>query len=909
MKRRLRLGLYPEEEGTAYFVHAPRGHWPRGAVVLGLGKFGALTRGSLSASMAKGVLAVALHESEQGAGDSDGPLGISAVVVGAPGRFGPSLEGAVTALTEGAIRAILKLDECGSSVRVEALELEFVEIYEQRAEQIAEIVGRLNNLVDPRLRETVDLDVDDQLTRSAGARPGASTTSDLSEPWVRVQVELDPSDQTNDQRASLGVRKIGFTTLARGAQANRIEYEVDLDKVYDFVEAVIHRSKTSTAISRTLFELLFPHRAKLDLDPSENLHLLLDEQIAQIPWELLSPRNDEGDTTALSLRAGMLRQLHSDEQTRERWERPIGLQALVIGNPPTQLPQLPGARQEAVAVRDQLTTSGWHVTDKIYGEADKADDAWVDMLNELHALPYRVVHIAAHGVFDADCPERSGVVIGPSLHHRLSALDFRQMSVAPDLVFLNCCHLGRLGSLFQGRRDDETRSLSQPHRVAATVARQLLLNGVGAVVVAGWAVDDAAAAEFSKVLYGSLLAGRSFGDAVKGARVAARKADKGRSNTWGAYQCWGDPDFRLVSEESVGNRDYRPVSARQFARELEVLAIRVGDAPSVEYQRALADELRRMTAAREAYFDDSRVLSAAARVHGELGQYDEAIKAYARALGHTRSHASVIDAEQLANACVRQAVCVDRDPDRSEQEKAIEIDRLLVQAEQVLDGTCALVRHADEIVRQWPETQQDTPERNAMRGSLYKSKAALRRQGWEGDLVKARDFYQQALTNDLEAGEQPEPYYVNLWLQLSALTVEEAPSSELIARLEALLDQIWEPGIAPDDYWGAARLADTLVTSAVVAYRADRECSSIAKQELRSYLTQTMRSGANDVRTCWLEAAVEQYLRAFEMHSTLREKSSSIDHLDDLSRLVSASSALEGDLKNAYERLQQEVHR
>ena len=68
-----------------------------------------------------------------------------------------------------------------------------------------------------------------------------------------------------------------------------------------------------------------------------------------------------------------------------------------------------------------------------------------------------------------------------------------------------------------------------------------------------------------------------------------------------------------------------------------------------------------------------------------------------------------------------------------------------------------------------------------------------------------------------------------------------------------------------------------------------------------------MRDEPAEASTCWLAATIDRYLTAFALHSTFREKNSLIDHLDDLSRLVPADSALERNLKQAYERLVAEL--
>jgi CHAT domain-containing protein len=60
--------------------------------------------------------------------------------------------------------------------------------------------------------------------------------------------------------------------------------------------------------------------------------------------------------------------------------------------------------------------------------------------------------------------------------------------------------------------------------VAGTVARQLLRNGVKAVIVAGWAVDDIAGLAFADTLYRRLLEGHPLGEAVRRARLDAHEA-------------------------------------------------------------------------------------------------------------------------------------------------------------------------------------------------------------------------------------------------------------------------------------------------------------------------------------------------------------------------------------------------
>jgi CHAT domain-containing protein len=107
------------------------------------------------------------------------------------------------------------------------------------------------------------------------------------------------------------------------------------------------------------------------------------------------------------------------------------------------------------------------------------------------------------------------------------------MHFVPDLVFLNCCHLGNT---------DESRQETPPYpELAANIATQFMNMGVRAVVAAGWAVDDKAARAFAESFYKAMLEGTPFGEAVLRAREDLRA--EVRRNTWGAYQCYGGPVF------------------------------------------------------------------------------------------------------------------------------------------------------------------------------------------------------------------------------------------------------------------------------------------------------------------------------------------------------------------------------
>ena len=105
-----------------------------------------------------------------------------------------------------------------------------------------------------------------------------------------------------------------------------------------------------------------------------------------------------------------------------------------------------------------------------------------------------------------DDPTRTGIAIGPD--DFLTASMFRQLNVIPDVVFLNCCHLGAVAfGIEHGAVEFTRRNLD---RLGASLARELIDCGVRAVVVAGWAVHDRAAAAFATSFYRAMLNGSTF---------------------------------------------------------------------------------------------------------------------------------------------------------------------------------------------------------------------------------------------------------------------------------------------------------------------------------------------------------------------------------------------------------------
>ena len=534
-------------------------------------------------------------------------------------------------------------------VRFDVLEL--TERYEDRVDLIVGVLARMQQL------ENQDAAASDgsvpRVTYVLAAEPGEGASSAnppidaADEVWRRIDIRAQ-------QGASSSVTRLEFTSIGRLARAERLLVDVERTIVDPLLAEAIDRH-ADPHISGTLYELLIPHELKGELGSAENLHLLVDEATADWPLELLRPRTDEEDRRIpMALRVGVLRQFRETEGLRYNVRRASSNNALVIGNPPTPgAADLPGAAEECMAAAEVLAKHNFDVDSLIWkmdGEfvGDRAPGSTgTSPLDALHALlngDWRVLHIAAHGVFTDDSTT-TGVVLG-SL--RLTANTFSKMSVVPDLVLLNACHLGRIGA---------SPSLAGANRTAASIGRALLRLGVRAVAVAGWAVDDDAAKEFAARLIEGLAEGEDFGAAVTTARQEAWKKAP-HSLTWGAYQCYGDPGFSLAPRPRRPGGDVHTVGElRRRTRRLASTASDQGRSASsntIARRDEIGEQLEKLEQ-RAGELRAVEVYADLAEVWADLLDFDHAIRLYRSTLAQGGSSTPVKAIEQLGNLLSRRA--------------------------------------------------------------------------------------------------------------------------------------------------------------------------------------------------------------------------------------------------------------
>ena len=548
VRRRVELRNRLGERGSCESFTA-RGQAEPAALVVGLGFPGDLSPGVLADLVTQAVLKFAADRLDQLAVDEGDPDGvvyrqIAAVLIGTIGQAPLTIAASLAALVTGTLRANRVLAGRARQVYRDTLrrpptdpepqlfidELRIVELYEERAIEALDAAAQLPSALGGDGRNLV---VESQVRSGRAGRPGQPPASYGDDPWrtLRIAGLRPPPRGRVDAQVELSL-----TSNERFGQA---EQRITADQralVDRLVAETVRSAAVDQQLCNTLFELIGPNVMRGG-HSSENLMCLVDRYAAMLPLELLATRTFGTGIVPLVVESGLVRRL----QTRTRRDvvrAATGLRALVIADPPgTGLPQLDGARQEARQVANALMSQGLDVTSVVpdgpaYGHADIAG-----ILNALFAREYRVVHVVGHGVYDPRSPAKTGVLIGDG--RVLSVLEVEKMSAVPDLFFLNCGHLSNLGE-----EAPASSASARVDRLAATMASQLVDIGVRAVVAAGWAVNADAATTFAEQFYDGLLNGRDLGTVARNARTRIYKSYP-ECNTWGAYQVYGPPSFRL----------------------------------------------------------------------------------------------------------------------------------------------------------------------------------------------------------------------------------------------------------------------------------------------------------------------------------------------------------------------------
>ncbi|MBL9139810.1 MAG: CHAT domain-containing protein [Verrucomicrobiales bacterium] len=717
LRQRERLGFYASEIGTSTVVLLPAEFeaFPerrRGAVVIGLGEYGKLGAPGLMETVRAGVLRFLIAVRERLTGGivgGDRGLALAPLLVGYNSTTNISIDDSISAIVRGVMAANRHFADAMGDDALQVTRLNFTELYLETAINAVHALCRLPDRLKRELEvEKVSVEIDALLRETSGARRRLLDAGGGAGYWPRLLVtdadqsgiecppecyevrrvspmplevlqNLQPKQDCACKKSPEGsgggpsnsqeappltpppriAERLRYLYLTERARAESVVRQRQPQLIEQLIDSTITSAVYDEDLSRMFFQLMVPLDFKEMARHAERMVLVVDAATSAFPWEMLV-----ADDEPMVVKTRMVRQFVTT-RFRAHVRGTAEKAALVIGNPstagigrvfairdprsPEGLSPLGGAEEEAEVVRAALVEGGYQVTAKIGQNIDARS-----VMAAVFRRSYRILHIAAHGLFEVlgrDGLRRSGVVLSDGLV--LSAAEIGQMEVVPELVFLNCCHLGRSDGQPKGT-----------NRLAGSIARELIDMGVRCVIAAGWEVDDGAAALFAGTFYQSMLReGEAFGEAVTRARRQVWQ-DRRTCNTWGAYQAYGDPAFKLssVAGQESGRSNSLWVSPLEICARIDALTAHVGAGVRGGNRKPSSQDVRGIEANKEMVkqiletapvhlLAQAEVQAALGRFYGEVREFAKARTAYEAALSaeSSRGELSIQVIEQLAN--------------------------------------------------------------------------------------------------------------------------------------------------------------------------------------------------------------------------------------------------------------------
>ncbi|MBN7810468.1 CHAT domain-containing protein [Algoriphagus sp. H41] len=695
LSRLLSLGLYPGPVGTHQVVLTQDLTTDeknfKGTVVVGFGVPGELTPYQMMVTVSKGVARYLtirnIREDEPETSDKgEAPkkkelLGISILAL-ATSYGGFSSDTSIRSI-------ILGIQEANRSIRktyqnkVKVIEeIEIIELYQDRA---LGILRTVKNLEQDESRE-FNISVPSLCLNQKIGRLSRIPHDNTSDWWTRIKVTEEMVDEAS--KTGFG-RTIRMALATTGASEKEVPLLTNTRNIETLLVDMTRRNQYEPEIAKTMFEQLIPFDFKEDLKRQNNITWVLDKRTANFPWEMLQ---EDLNGMPLCIHSGMVRQLATTDFRRIS-TTVQDKRAYVVGDPDLKgfMGQLKGAEREANHVAEKLKDAGFASEVLINSSAPQ-------IILKLFSQNYKIIHLAGHGVFNADPKKPTGMVIGDG--YFLTPSDISQLSKVPEFVFVNCCYLGHT--------DAGSEEMTQNrNKLAANIGTQLIEIGVKAVIVAGWAVDDSAAFDFCRKFYECFLGGVSFGEAVKAARKYVYEQHQARTNTWGAYQCYGDPFYKIDGPLSGSKSGSGFYLQEEVEIELFNLCFQL-ESKSVEPDEAGKRICDLEEGLLQANLLSPKILEYKADVYAKLGDYLNSKKAYEQLFENEKAGFSFKAIEQYCN--IAGKYLVEQNARGDAKGKKAELLTAMDDVIQKLHGLLAIGK---------------TSERYSLLGSAYKRKLML----------------------------------------------------------------------------------------------------------------------------------------------------------------------------------------
>jgi CHAT domain-containing protein/tetratricopeptide (TPR) repeat protein len=267
-----------------------------------------------------------------------------------------------------------------------------------------------------------------------------------------------------------------------------------------------------------------PVKEKLKATQVLDLILSIDEELVNIPWELLYTGED-----FLCLKFNLGRVVRTREQSNLPQYRSLSgnPKMLILVNPTADLKS---AYSEGVFIKNQFVHRRKEIS--IDFKSTNIDTIYV----KKNLRDYDIVHFAGHCQYDADRPKNSGWVLSDKVFTVNDICVMGQTLSLPTLVFSNACHSAKSQDSLLNK-DCQQRTYS--------LASAFLFSGVRHYIGTIRKIEDPISLTFAKEFYSRLISGHSVGESMRLSRLKLVKEHGIAAISWASYILYGDPKFTL----------------------------------------------------------------------------------------------------------------------------------------------------------------------------------------------------------------------------------------------------------------------------------------------------------------------------------------------------------------------------
>jgi tetratricopeptide (TPR) repeat protein len=343
------------------------------------------------------------------------------------------------------------------------------------------------------------------------------------------------------------------------------------------------------------------------------------------------------------------------------------------------------------------------------------------------------------------------------------------------------------------------------------------------------------------------------------ARKKTYDLHKDRTNTWAAYQCYGDPSYRLVEISASGATGHNPfedieeaiTAVRQWRGRAQTTAVE----GRAYLQEKAAGLLKRIEDESADWLEDSRLQEALGELFGEVYMFDKAIEYYQKALENQHCNASIKTIEQLANFRIRMAV-KDLEPHPEHYEKSKKV-----------------IKKDLATLKTLTKTLKETPERLSLIGSAHK-RLALISANQEPDVCEqALEDMDVAYCRAWEMGGRKKLYPLTNHLtatlvrQLRSGTVLDGKIPSELLNLAAQAKKLAENDRlnARDEFWAGIGYTDVKVLE---------------------YLIDSLRPDGRGLSEERVKNLLDEYMSTWKRYGSPREMNSIIENYHFLTKVL-----------------------